>query len=90
MKTSAPLRRRPLAMALAVGALIGVATPIAALELTHRASAGSQAPTAPLAGSAGIDAVDPVDAVAPVAPVADVDAVAEVAPVAFDGDWFVG
>ncbi|MBU2042007.1 MAG: M56 family metallopeptidase, partial [Alphaproteobacteria bacterium] len=96
MKTSAPLRRRPLAMALTVGALIGVATPIAALELTPRAPTASQAPGAPMAGPASADSAGAADAVAPVAPVATsdrVDAVAEVAPfapAAFDGGWFVG
>ncbi|WP_284223838.1 M56 family metallopeptidase, partial [Brevundimonas denitrificans] len=96
MKTSVPLRRRPLAMALTVGALIGVATPIAALELTPRSPAASPAPVAPVAQPDPIDAVDAVDAVVQAAAadainaVEAVDAVNAVAPVASDGDWFVG
>ncbi|WP_298702902.1 M56 family metallopeptidase, partial [uncultured Brevundimonas sp.] len=90
MKTSVPLRRRPLAMALTVGALIGVATPIAALELTPRDQVASQAPVAPVARSAAVDAID---AFTSVASVDGVDAAAEVGPVALvasDGDWFAG
>ncbi|MDP3079675.1 MAG: M56 family metallopeptidase, partial [Brevundimonas sp.] len=100
MKTSAPLRRRPLAMALTVGALIGVATPIAALELTPRSQAATQAPLAPIAQPDPVDAVDAVDvaapeapAVYPVDPVDAVEAVAAadaVAPVASHGDWYAG
>lgn len=97
MKTSAPLRRRPLAMALTVGALIGVATPIAALELTPRGQAASPAHLAPIAQPEPVDAVDPVDVVAPAAPAMDaveaveaIAAVEAVAPVASDGDWYAG
>lgn len=96
MKTSAPLRRRPVAMALTIGALIGVATPIAALELTPRGQPSLSAPLAPLAA---LDPVDAVDSVAPPAPAPAVDAVEPadaaaavdaVAPVAAEVDWFEG
>jgi beta-lactamase regulating signal transducer with metallopeptidase domain len=94
MKTSAPLRRRPLVMVIAVGALIGVATPIAALELTPRGQAPSQAPLAPMAQPDPVEAVDSVDLVTPAVPAVDaVEAVAAVdaaAPVVSDGDWLSG
>lgn len=97
MKTSVPLRRRPLALALAVGALVAVATPIAALELTHRGQPSSPAPLPPLAPLAALDPVDAVDSVALPGPVADavepVDAAAAVdavAPVDAEVDWFEG
>lgn len=73
MKTSVPLRPRPLAMALAVGALVAVATPIAALELTPRApvarhaEGASTAPAGTVAPVPSVAAVRPVDAVAPTA-----------------------
>jgi beta-lactamase regulating signal transducer with metallopeptidase domain len=96
MKTSAPLRRRPVAMALTIGALIGVATPISALELTPRDQPSLSAPLAPLAA---LDPVDAVDSVAPPAPAPAADAVEPadaaaavdaVAPVAAEVDWFEG
>ncbi len=94
MKTSAPLRRRPVAMALTIGALIGVATPISALELIPHGQPSLSAPLAPLAALDPVDAVDSValpapavDAVEPADAAAAVDAVA---PVAAEVDWFEG
>lgn len=59
MKTSVPLRRRPLAMAVAIVALICVATPIAALELTSRTPA---APEPQATAAKAVGAVAPVAA----------------------------
>lgn len=60
MKTSAPLRRRPLAMSMAIVALIGVATPIAALEFTPQASAAPGPLTAAAAAVTANGAADKV------------------------------
>jgi len=96
MKPSTPLRRRPVAMALAVSALVAVATPIAALELTARtADAPGQASLRPLApvAVAPVDATPAPDAVAPPGSAEAVDTVAAVAPMApvasMDG-WYAG
>ena len=61
MKHSVPLRRRPMTLALAVGTLVAVATPIAALDLTARAPSAPEDAYAPTAAASAT-------AVAPVAP----------------------
>jgi beta-lactamase regulating signal transducer with metallopeptidase domain len=90
MNPSVPSRRRPLAMAAAVAALIGVATPIAALELTPRAPVAPPASVSSALLPAAVNFVSAADAVAPAAPTETAPAEYAVAPVASDDGWFMG
>lgn len=92
MKSERPASSRPLLMAAAVGALVVVATPLAAIELAPRAPAAVQAPDAPPAPPAPPEFVAFTAPPAPPAPFAAPPAPPQApeAPQAPDTVWSMG